>query len=196
MKHFIILAILLFNSSFIYCQVNPVDQFNEQKVKIVRQSMLVLGGWGAANCIYNGFSAGNSTGSEKYFHNMNIIWGGVNLGLGAIGYLFTKNQGGLTYLQSLKKQSGVEKVFLFNTGLDVAYIMGGVYLHERMKGSIVNQARNRGYGKSIILQGSALFLFDGVMYVIHQNHGKRLYKLADKIQIGITSTGIGCIVKL
>ncbi|MDQ2863142.1 MAG: hypothetical protein M3R50_05730, partial [Bacteroidota bacterium] len=62
MKHLIILAIFLFKSNFTYCQLNPVDQFNEQKVKIVKQSMLVLAGWGATNCIYNGFSTGNSTG--------------------------------------------------------------------------------------------------------------------------------------
>ena len=196
MKHLIILASFFFATNITFGQVNPVNEFNQKKIKIIKQSMLVLASWGAANCIYSGFSAGNSNGSEKYFHNMNVIWGGVNLGLGAIGYLFTKSQYGLSYSQSLQKQSGVEKVFLFNAGLDVAYIMGGVYLNEKKGGSIINQDRNNGYGRSIMLQGSALFLFDGIMYLIHENHGKKLYKFADKIQVGITLSGIGCMVRL
>lgn len=89
----------------------------------------------------------------------------------------------------------IEKIYLFNAGLDVAYIAGGFYLREKANSNISKYDRYKGYGKSIILQGSGLFLFDGIMYIIHQYHGMKLYKLADNIKIGAASNGLGCIVK-
>ena len=53
-----------------------------------------------------------------------------------------------------------------------------------------------GFGRSIIVQGSALLIFDSIMYFVHQRHGKKLFALADKIQIGLTASGIGCTVAL
>ena len=158
--------------------------------------MLGLGVWAAANLIYNGAFAGNASGSNKYFYQMNMYWGGINFGLAALGYFGSKNQDGLSCAQSLKKQTAVEKTFLFNAGLDVAYITGGFYLKEKAKNQNDDADRNKGFGKSIILQGSALLLFDAVMYFVHQQHGKKLYGIADKFQIGITGAGIGCVIKL
>lgn len=156
--------------------------------------MGVLGGWGAANLLYSGIEVGSATGSNKYFHRMNLIWGGVNFTLGSIGFLFTKNKDGLDYSQSLKKQISIEKVYLFNAGLDVAYVAGGFYLKERANQNIAKYDQYRGYGKSIILQGAALFLFDGIMYLVHQNHGKNLFKIPANMQIGIRENGINCLV--
>ncbi|HEY5408247.1 MAG TPA: hypothetical protein VIJ92_14220, partial [Ginsengibacter sp.] len=135
-------------------------------------------------------------GSNKYFYEMNLIWGGVNFSLGCIGYLLSKNTHDLSYAESLKKQMTVEKIFLFNTGLDVAYVAGGFYLKERSNNNSKNIERNKGYGESIILQGSSLFIFDGLMYLIHKNHGKKLYRLLDNLKIGATGNGIACIIKL
>ncbi len=84
---------------------------------------------------------------------------------------------------------------MFNTGLDVAYIAGGFYFREKANRNTDKYDRYKGYGKSIILQGFALFLFDGIMYIIHQNHGKKLYKLTYNIKMGATFNGLGCIVK-
>ncbi len=127
---------------------------------------------------------------------MNLIWGGVNLTLGTLGSFLAKNKDGLSYYESLKKQSTVEKIFLFNAGLDVAYVVGGFYINEKSNDNILSTEKNRGHGNSLILQGSALFFYDGILFLIHQGHGKQLYKLADKIQIGSTVNGIGFLVKL
>ena len=158
--------------------------------------MLVLGGWSAANLIYSGASAGAAEGSNKYFHQMNIIWGGINITLASIGYLSAKHKDGLSFANSLQKQSSLEKTFLFNAGLDVAYIAGGFYLKEKSYNDLKNKDRYKGYGNSIVLQGSALLLFDGVMYLLHQRHGKKLNTLSEKIQLTTTANGIGCVVKL
>ena len=158
--------------------------------------MLVLGSWSAANLIYSGASASLAEGSNKYFHQMNMIWGGINITLATIGYLSAKNQDGLGFAKSLQKQSNLEKTFLFNAGLDIAYVAGGFYLKEKSYNDLKNKDRYKGYGNSIVLQGSALFLFDGVIYLLHQRHGKKLNKLSEKIQLTTTANGIGCVVKL
>jgi len=160
--------------------------------------MIVLGGWSAANLIYSGIATGQTSGTTKYFHQMNVMWGGINLGLGVLGYLGLKNKDGLGLVQTLKQQSGIEKTYIFNAGLDVAYIASGFYLKERSKSrfKVENQQKLKGYGESIILQGSALLLLDAVMFTVHNSHGKKLYKMIDKVQVGATGNGISLLVKL
>ncbi len=157
--------------------------------------MMLLGEWGGANLLWGGIAAGSATGANKYFHRMNLIWGGVNFTFGTINFLFANGADNPDFLYSLKKQIAIEKIYLFNTGLDVAYIIGGLYLRERANNNVTKYDRYLGYGKSFILQGSALFLFDGIMYLVHQNHGKDLYKISGNINIGATLSGISCIVK-
>jgi hypothetical protein len=148
--------------------------------------MVVLGSWGAANLVYNSLSIKSSSGSDQYFHRMNLIFGGVDLTLAGASLFFSRHASGLSYGNTFKRQINVEKIFLFNAGLDVAYVVGGFYFKERKSGNIEIQDRNEGYGKGIILQGCALFLFDGTMYLIHQKHGKQLYKLANRLKPGMT----------
>lgn len=195
MKQFITLTAFFVISNCCTCQVNSINEFNKERIRATKHSMIILGAWGGANVLYNGIALGSATGSDTYFHQMNLIWGGVNFAIGTISFLFTKNKEELSYSQSIKKQMTIEKIYLFNTGLDVAYIAGGLYIREKANSNTAKYDRYKGYGKSIILQGSALFLFDGIMYLIHQKHGIKLYKLADNISIGAAFNGLGCIVK-
>ena len=196
MKTFITVLVFICVYSYCKCQTMELTDFNKERIKITKQSMLVLGSWSAANLIYAGASVGSAEGSNKYFHQMNMIWGGINITLATIGYLSAKNQDVLSFAKSLQKQSSLEKTFLFNAGLDVAYIAGGFYLKEKAFNDLRNKDRYKGFGNSIVLQGSALFLFDGVMYLLHQQHGKKLNKLSEKFQLTTTANGIGCIVKI
>ncbi len=195
MKQFITLTTFIFLSNYSSGQFTSTNEFNDERVKITKQSLAILGGWGGANLIYSGIALGSATGSDTYFHQMNLIWGGVNFAIGTLSFLFTKNKEEPSYSQSIKKQMTIEKIYLFNTGLDVAYMAGGLYFREKANNNTAKHDRYRGYGKSIILQGSALFLFDGIMYIIHQKHGMKLYKLADNIKIGAAFNGLGFIVK-
>jgi len=196
MKTFITALIFIGMYSCCKSQSLELTDFNKERIKLTKQSMLVLGSWSAANLIYSGVSAGSAQGSDKYFHQMNMIWGGINITLAAIGYLGAKNQDGLGFAKSLQKQSSLEKTFLFNAGLDIAYIAGGFYLKEKAYNDLKNKDRFKGFGNSIILQGSALFLFDGIIYLLHQQHGKKLNKLSEKFQLTTTANGIGCVVKI
>ena len=103
--------------------------------------MLALGSWSAANLIYSGALVVPAEGNNKYFHQMNMIWGGINITLATIGYLAAKNQDELSFAKSLQKQSSLEKTFLFNAGLDLAYVAGGFYLKEKSYNDLKNKDR-------------------------------------------------------
>ena len=46
------------------------------------------------------------------------------------------------------------------------------------------------------MQAAALFVLDGVMFALHNNNSKKLHKLMEKTQVGITGNGIGVVVRL
>ena len=199
MRKLILLTAIVFTTSQVFSQSQAdLNAFNRQRNKITKNGMKVLAGWSAANVIYSAIASGQTTGTTRYFHQMNVMWGGINLGFAALGYLGLKNKDGLSLVQSLKQQGGIEKTYIFNAGLDVAYIASGLYLKERSKTRIKveNRQKEKGYGESIILQGAALLLLDGVMFTAHNFHGKKIYKMMDKVQVGATGNGLSMIVKL
>ena len=53
----------------------------------------------------------------------------------------------------------------------------------------------KGYGNSLILQGSFLLAFDAVAYYIHHNHGKKLLAF-EKVSLSSTQLGIGLRIAL
>ena len=186
---------LLLNLAALTQQLN-LDQFNKYKQQINKSGLLVIGSWSAANIIYGSIASSKANGSARYFHQMNAIWNTVTLGLSTIGYLSAKKEDGLTYSSTLRKQAAIEKIFLVNAGLDVAYIATGFYMKERAKSNLENKDKNKGYGESIILQGSVLLLFDIIMYGVHNKHGDQLFKLADKLTFAATTYGVGFVVEL
>lgn len=197
MKKLFLIIVVIFSALFSFSQSQAdLNVYNRERNKMAKTSMKVLAGWSAANIIYSAIATGQTTGTTRYFHQMNVMWGGINLGIAALGYLGTKNKDGLSLAQSLKLQGGVEKTYMLNAGLDLAYIASGFYLKERGKNSFKNREKFKGYGESVILQGAALLLLDGVMFTLHNRHGKKLYKMIDRVQVGATGNGISILVKL
>ena len=179
-----------------FAQQTNLTGFNKERERLSRTGIKGLAVYSAANIIYGSIASSQTTGSNKYFHEMNAIWNGITLGITGIGFLTAKKEGTLSYGESLKKQQHIEKLFLFNAGLDVAYIAGGAYLKERAKTTIKNPLWLKGYGESIMLQGGVLLLFDGIMYTIHNRHSILLNKMGENIKLASTPNGIGFIVKL
>lgn len=196
MKRLTLIALVLFCSTTIFCQQADLNQINIERQSIDKTGFKVLTAYGLANILYGSIASHSATGSDKYFHKMNAIWNGVTLGIVGVTFLTAKKEGVLSYSNSLLKQNNTEKLFLFNAGLDIAYIAGGAYMKERSKTSTGNSDRLLGYGQSIMLQGSALLLFDGIMYSIHNHHGRKLNKLAGNVQLASTDNGIAVILKL
>jgi hypothetical protein len=151
--------------------------FDKQRIKHQLNGMKVLGGWSVVNITGGLILRNNTSGSEKYFHEMNAIWNTVNLALAASGYSKAiKETADNAPFAVLNKQLELERTLLFNAGLDFAYITAGAYLMERAKNQqeLKNNQRFTGYGRSLVLQGSFLLIFDSVFYIIEAKASKDL----------------------
>ena len=167
-----------------------LSNFNQERLDLNRKGLTILGSWAGANLITNGILLTNASGSDKYFYQMNVYWNVVNGALAGLGVLQAKKtQANLSPFQTLEEQSSTEKTFLVNTGLDVAYVMTGVYLLEKSKNSIDSQEKLKGYGQSVILQGGFLLLFDGIMYGVHRSHLKKGKAIFENLSFTGNSVG-------
>ncbi len=167
MKLYPLLILFVLASGGLFSQSLSDEFAYEQRFR--KTGMTVLGTWAVVN-IAGGLSLkANTTGSTRYFHEMNAIWNTVNLGIAAFGYFSAARMAAPTDAFDLyKEQVGLDKALLFNAGLDLAYIAGGFWAIERSKNTENNPDRWKGYGQSIILQGAFLFAFDITMVLLHR----------------------------
>jgi hypothetical protein len=155
--------------------------------------MIGLGTWATTNFIASGIGwATVPTGEAHYFHQMNVLWNTVNIGLAIPGYLKAKKaKTSLSFSETIRMQHQTEKIFLINSGLDITYMAGGLLLKSSAKTNVSKQHQFNGYGNSLLLQGGFLFLFDLTAYIIHNNHSKKsLDKLMNSVQISTSGIGI------
>ncbi len=151
-----------------------VKDFDDRKNKLQHDGMVVLGSWASANIIGSAIGYGLASNSEeKEFYIMNGSWGLINLGL-ALPSLLTKPKPTASLYDLQKNQTKIEKIFLANAVLDVAYITGGFYLKEYAsnQATLKDQERYNGFGNAIILQGVGLMAFDIAMTLITTKNRK------------------------
>lgn len=150
-------------------------QFNKDRTQIDKGLMIGLGSWATSNFIVSGIGWATVPKSEAYyFHQMNVLWNTVNLGLAIPGYFKAKNDNrALTLNETKKIQRKTENIFLLNTGLDVVYISSGFLLRNSAQSNLSQKNRLNGFGSSLILQGGFLFLFDLTAYAIHKYHANK-----------------------
>jgi hypothetical protein len=152
--------------------------------------MIVLTGWAAGNISAGIYAYSNNDGQGKYFHQMNVMWNSVNLGIGILGYLGLSRQESDLY--SLRKtfieSMNFEKVLLFNAGLDVGYMAIGGLLWER--GLRKMNDRFLGYGKSMLLQGGFLFVFDLILYHLNRKHNGKLLEILSNVTFSVNQARI------
>ena len=163
--------------------------FAAARTRLDQRALAVLGGWAAGNLLVSGIATGQTDGSAHYFHQMNVGWGAVNLALAGTGYLAARRaarQPAPDRAGNVHAQLRTENLYLFNAGLDVAYLATGLYLLEKGRNPTAagSSDRWRGYGHSLLLQGGFLLLFDGFQYASHHRHGQALYPLLSRISIG------------
>ncbi|MFK7933506.1 MAG: hypothetical protein AB8G22_08345 [Saprospiraceae bacterium] len=180
MKKIFLLSTFTCAALILSAQVSDLVLYNQKRLNTNKTAMTILGAWAVGNIAVGATLQGKNKGTEaQYFHRMNAYWNVVNLGLAAAGlYAATKGDpASYDAFQTVQEQHKIQKVLLFNAGLDVGYVMAGFYLLERGKNSLKNQERLRGFGKSLILQGAFLFLFDWVVFATHasRNEGLRQF---------------------
>ena len=162
--------------------------FSEQRIRHQKTLGLALGGYALANIAVGSIASGQTTGETKYFHRMNVYWNLFNLGIAGAGLLGSRKRSadGETLGEAIKQHQNMKQVLLFNAGLDVAYIVGGVYLRERANTHFDKADQLRGYGKSVMLQGGFLLAFDVVNYLIFKNRGdKQQFRLVSAGPLGV-----------
>ena len=177
--------------------VGQVSQYQNDFNKINENLMLGLGSYAVTNFIVGGIGYATSEDQAiKHFHEMNVMWNTVNLGLAVPGYLKAKRGGkALTLEEMVKEQKKTETIFLVNDVLDLGYIATGIW----MRNEAVNQGDRadmfKGYGNSLILQGSFLLAFDTYAYYLHRNHAKQL-PILDKVSVRTSGAGVALVVAL
>ena len=167
----------------------PLRAFDAARARLDQRGLAVLGGWGVGNLLVGGLATGQSEGSAHYFHQMNAGWGAVNLALAGTGYLAARRAAHAPQTDragAVRQQLRTENLYLFNAGLDVAYVATGLYLLEKGRNPTASGPadRWRGYGQALLLQGGFLLLFDGVQAAAHHRHGRDLYPLLSCVRIG------------
>ena len=179
--------LLVFFSSFI-SSAQPLQNFNKERTQIDKRLMLGLGSWATSNFIVSGIGwATAPKGEAYYFHQMNVLWNTVNLGLAIPGYFKAKKEvRTLTLEETIKVQRRTENIFLINTALDVVYISSGFALRNLAKSDLSKKDRFNGFGNGLILQGGFLFIFDLTAYALHKCHAN---KFLNTVQISPNGLG-------
>jgi hypothetical protein len=85
----------------------------------------------------------------------------------------------------MREQHKIEKLYVFNMGLDLAYIAGGFYLRERGNSEPVPDKKDQfsGYGSSIAVQGGFLLLMDVIVYSLHHRQTSRMEHKLEKLEL-------------
>lgn len=170
-------------------QIPDLTAFNELRLNTNTKGLTILGTWATGNLVVGSIMANRTEGEIKYFHQMNAGWGAINLAIAGFGYYnaLSTDASSLSLLESINEQNSIQKILMLNIGLDAAYILGGMYLMERSKTNIENPLRLSGFGKSIIMQGTFLFVFDIGFYIAHNLNNPKLEPFIN----GLTFTGNG-----
>jgi hypothetical protein len=169
--------ILLFNllASNVWSQFDSFQDWNNSRLNHQNTAMIVLGSWAVINIAGGLILQSRSEGELKYFHQMNAGWNIVNAGISGMSLIRSlkeKSQSS-NFNNSVQKLEGFQRALLFNAGLDVGYMLGGMYLIERSNRQL-NPDRLRGFGKSVVLQGAFLFVFDLAAYFTSRKFNRHI----------------------
>ena len=170
-NNFILIFCFLIIGLPVFAQQN-YQQFYNESLQNMNKGMYVLGSWAVVNIAVGAYGMSTQSGSTKYFHQMNLFWNTVNLGIAGFALINNSNPDVslLSEQQMMQKHFNSEKLFLINAGLDLLYISGGAFMINRSKGNVKRPELLKGYGQSIILQGSFLLVFDAIMWGVQRNH--------------------------
>ncbi|PWT78782.1 MAG: hypothetical protein C5B59_01070 [Bacteroidetes bacterium] len=197
MKKIYVLLICILLAWHSEAQYRFEDSIAMARNNITKHAMIALASWAVLN-ISTGFIIANQTSGEaKYAWRMNAYWNFVNLGLATLGYFGTLRvmSKKLSFTDNLKAQQTMEKLYIFNMGLDLAYIAGGLYLRERgnSESKLDTRDQYKGYGTGVIIQGGFLLLFDIVNYSLHHMNTIKMEKRLRQWELGSGPGGIGLV---
>ncbi|MCC5922722.1 MAG: hypothetical protein JJT77_02955 [Crocinitomicaceae bacterium] len=169
-------------------------EFHISSQKQQKHAMLTLGGWAGTNIVTGTFGFYTQKDESRYFHQMNVGWNIVNLGLAATGLLQLQKTDDLpkNAYELIQNQNKLERIFLLNGALNFTYISAGVALRNYSYRDLDNYHRWKGYGNALILQGGFLAIFDFTNYFMHKNRSNKfLSPLLRNIEIQSNGIELG-----
>ena len=92
MRKLILCSALFIYEQSVVCQQTTLNHFNSKRQEISKKGLKILSAYSIANIIYGSIASSNTTGSNKYFHKMNVIWNGVTLGIVGLSTIFQKKK--------------------------------------------------------------------------------------------------------
>jgi hypothetical protein len=155
--------------------LGDLEVINQTRLDYNKQGMLILGSWAVLNLLLGSIASFRTRGQSQAFHQMNAYWNVVNLGIAVFGFWQASQVAVLNFFGVLVAQQQIEKILLANSALDFGYMALGLYLIER--GRRTDKDKWVGFGKSIVLQGAFLLLFDAILYGFQQQLGIELVEL-------------------
>lgn len=176
-------------------QADNIVEFHQVSLQTRQKAMIVLGSWAAGNMLLGASLMPSRQGSDKHFHQMNIMWNAVNLGIAALGYWQASKatpEGWDSY-EVVKDHFNMQKVLLFNAGLDVGYMATGLYLTERAKRGGEQSDKLRGWGQSIMIQGGFLFVFDIVTTIVMSRQNPDIQSLMGALRFNGQEIGLSFV---
>jgi len=197
-KYLILAFGLMFILDMAFGQGELLAEVDQRRIQLNKINMSVLGTWAVGNIVGSGILRSQTQGSTRYFHEMNVIWNIVNLGLAAGGLYgaFTEDPSSYSLEQTYAAQQQIEKILLFNLALNGTYITAGALMRERSKNILdddVKRDRFKGYGTSLMVQGGFLLLFDLTQFILHHQHATpKLRKVLEGIEVN--GNGIGMVI--
>ena len=160
--------------------------------------MTILGAWGVANIADGGIGYFMAKQDEwKYFHEMNAVWGVVNTGIAALGLANGRRERAekINAMTAYERYKASKKIYLINSGLDVLYMATGLGLTKYAETAKQNAAIFNGFGKSIVMQGAFLFIFDNFMYTTHARYNSKWIRVMDELTVSTNGIGIRHTIK-
>ena len=158
-----------------------LERINQIRLDYNQQGMLILGAWAVLNLLLGSIGSFRTRGQSQAFHQMNAYWNVVNLGIAVFGFWQATQVAAMNFWEGLVAQQQIEKVLLANVALDFGYLLLGLYFIER--GRRLEKDKWIGFGKSILLQGAFLLLFDAILYGYQQQLGMELLELGKGITL-------------
>ncbi|MFZ1786472.1 MAG: hypothetical protein WAU23_14800 [Ferruginibacter sp.] len=159
----------------VFSQTLDLTKYEKERVRTSKQAMIALAGWSVVNIAGSAIATDTRNDENRYFHQMNVMWGGINLAIAGLGYWGASREkiDNPTLADVLKHQNKIEKTYLINAGLDLVYVGSGLLMNKTADNQ-KNPGQFRGYGNSIMLQGGFLLVYDAIAYAIHRKHRKQL----------------------
>ena len=178
-------------------QTHSLDDINQTRTQYTRNGMLTFTTWTGVNLIGSTIGYFTTEGELKHFFEMNVYFNAINTAIAIPGMIsaFRAKRTGLNFQKTVKEVQNTKVAYLVNGVLDISYITAGFWLREAGSNpsrSESDQVRFKGFGSSLIMQGSFLLIYDYIAYGFHTANGNRLNEHWDKITVHpFTSSGMG-----